>query len=71
MEAEKLKVVNHHYKIFQAELKVAIEKDDNEIFCNEIDPNWTVREARDKQKYIFRVINQKQNKSELGFINKL
>ena len=48
MEAEKLKVVNHHYQIFQAALKVAIEKDDNEIFCNEIDPNWTVKEASQK-----------------------
>ena len=70
LEAEKLKVVNHHYKIFQAELKNALEKDDNEVFCNEIDPNWLVRDAREKQKFIFRVINQKQNKSDLAFITK-
>ena len=70
MEAEKLKVVNNFYKIFQTELKAAIEKPDDEVFCPVIDPNWLVKDAKLKQKYIFREINMKQNKVELGFMSK-
>ena len=49
MEAERLKVINHNYKIFQMDLKALLDKPDDEVFLESMDKNFLVKEAKSKQ----------------------
>lgn len=61
VEAEKIKIVNNNYKIFQEAVKADLDKPEDEVFNAQVDPNWKVRDALNANSMhdLFKMINKK------------
>ena len=67
------KIINGNTKIIQEAIKECLDKPDDEIFCEAVDQTFTVRDAKNANKFheLFRIINRKIQGQDLTSINKL
>ena len=51
IDAEKAKMINTHMKVFQEAIKAALDLADEEVFCENLDANYHVRDAKNDLKF--------------------
>ena len=63
MEAERARLVNHNYKIFQEAVSAALDQPDEAVFNPSIDNEWFVKDAKLSNKIgdLFRKICKRLN----------
>jgi len=71
-DQEKLKAINQNLKTFFDSLKAALEKQEDEVFNDDVNEKWTVKQAKHahKQHELFKWIINKMQGTDMAMVMK-